>query len=164
MTLATQARSLQDRLRGSWRVLLKEVTAFGFVGALAFLVDLGVFNLLLSHGTLKAKCVSTVISTAVAYFGNKHLSFSHRARTGIGRETSLFFGINLFWLLVSEAVLAVFDYPLGFRNDTFVLNIVNFVTIVFGTVFRFWSYKRFVFLHPDRVHDPRADLEEELAK
>jgi len=31
-------------------------------------------------------------------------------------------------------------------------------------VFRFWSYKRFVFLHPDRVHSRDINLDEELAE
>ncbi len=152
----TTRERVADRLRGSWRVLLKEVTAFGAVGVVAFAVDLGLFNLLLPHGTLKAKCASTVVSTLVAYLGNKHLSFSHRVRTGIGRETSYFFGINLFWLAVSEAVLSIVNYPLGYKGDHFVLNIVNLVTIAVGTVFRFWAYKRFVFLHPGRVRDDRV--------
>jgi hypothetical protein len=32
-----------------------------------------------------------------------------------------------------------------------VMNVVNLFTIGMGTIFRFWAYKRFVFLHPDRV-------------
>jgi len=43
-----------------------------------------------------------------------------------------------------------------------VMNAVNLVTIGMGTIFRFWAYKRFVFLHPDRVaagldDDPDVD-------
>ena len=37
-------------------------------------------------------------------------------------------------------------------------------TIGLGTLFRFWAYKRFVFLHPDRVHAADVDLDEELAE
>ena len=33
-----------------------------------------------------------------------------------------------------------------------------------GTMFRFWAYKRFVFLHPDKVNSQAADREEELAE
>ena len=164
MTLTTRSRGLTESVRSSWRILLKEVTAFGLVGFTAFAVDLALFNLLLPHGSLKAKCASTIVSTLVAYLGNKHFSFSHRARTSVGRETSFFFGINLFWLAVSELVLGLFTYPLGYKGDHFVLNVVNLVTIVLGTVFRFWSYKRFVFLHPDRVKDADADLDLELAE
>ena len=31
-------------------------------------------------------------------------------------------------------------------------------------VFRFWAYKRFVFLHPDKVHAKHVDLDVELAE
>ena len=156
---------LLDRLRGSWRVLLKEVTAFGAVGAFCLVLDLGVFNLLLhlNIGVLTAKCVSTVVATAVAYLGNRHLSFSHRARIGLARETSYFFAINIFVLIFSELILGLFAYPLGFKYDHLVMNVVNLGTIVCGTIFRFWAYKRFVFLHPDKVANRGPELAEDLS-
>ena len=156
--------SLRDHLRSSWRILLKEVTAFGFVGALAFALDLGVFAWLSHYGALKANFVSTVTSTSFAYVGNRYLSFSHRARQSIGRESAFFFGINFIALGFSEAVIALFVYPLHYAHDGSTVFLVKLVTIAIGTVFRFWAYKRFVFLHPDRVHAPGADLDVELAE
>jgi hypothetical protein len=41
---------------------------------------------------------------------------------------------------------------------------VNLATIAIGTIFRFWSYKRFVFLHPDKVHSAHINLDVELAE
>jgi putative flippase GtrA len=165
MPMSTPTAPLLDRLRGSWRILLKEITAFGVVGAFCLVLDLGLFNLLLHQdiGVLTAKCISTVVATSVAYLGNRHLSFSHRARTGLARETSYFFAINVVVLVLSELVLALFAYPLGFKYDHLVMNVVNFGTIVCGTIFRFWAYKRFVFLHPDKVSDRKAELAEDLA-
>jgi putative flippase GtrA len=163
MTTVRKA-GLRDYLRTSWRILLKEVTAFGLVGALAFVIDIGLFTYLAPHGALKAKAISTVVSTTFAYFGNRYLSFSHRARTGIGRETGYFFGINLITLIASELILALFVYPLHFPHGSRTVFAVNLVTIALGTVFRFWAYKRFVFLHPDRVRSRNVDLEEELAE
>ncbi|WP_375496690.1 GtrA family protein [uncultured Jatrophihabitans sp.] len=157
--------SLRQRLRGSWRILVKELAAFGVVGAMAFALDIGLFTWL-THGphlgALKSKAISTAVSTTFAYFGNRHLSFSHRARTSIGRETSFFFGINLITLIVSELVLALFIYSLGYGHQSTTVFVVNLATIALGTVFRFWAYKRFVFLHPDRVHARNADLDREL--
>jgi len=156
--------SLRDHLRGSWRILLKEIAAFGFIGAIAFAIDLGVFAWLAHYGALKANFVSTVVSTAFAYIGNRYLSFSHRARQSIGRETAFFFGINLIALGFSELVIALFVYPLHYAHDSSTVLLVKLVTIGIGTIFRFWAYKRFVFLHPDRVHAPDADLDVELAE
>jgi putative flippase GtrA len=165
MPPSSSTTPLLDRLRGSWRVLLKEVTAFGAVGAFCLVLDLGVFNLLLHMdvGVLTAKCISTIVATTVAYLGNRHLSFSHRARTGLARETSYFFAINIVVLLFSELILGLFAYPLGFKYDHLVMNIVNLATIACGTVFRFWAYKRFVFLHPDKVANRGAELAEDLS-
>jgi putative flippase GtrA len=163
MTAISGFTSLRDRIRLSWRILLKEVTAFGAIGLVSLAIDLSLYNLLSSHGWLKAKCVSTIIATTFAYFGNRHLSFSHRARTSLRRETSFFFAINAITLVVSELALGLFAYPLSQRNDHIVMNIVNLVTIGVGTIFRFWSYKRFVFLDPDRVNVPDAELDADLA-
>jgi putative flippase GtrA len=164
MTTSSQLASLRAHVRSSWRILLKEITAFGLIGALSLIIDLGLYNLLAGNGWLKAKLVSTVVATLFAYFGNRHLSFSHRARTTLGRETSYFFGINLVTLVFSELILGLFAYPLNQRSDHVVMNVVNLVTIGLGTIFRFWGYKRFVFLHPDKVHSPDVDLEVELAE
>src|ERR1700749_3635891 len=92
--------ALRERLRGSWRILLKEVTAFGLVDTVGFVVDIGLFNLFFHDGQIIAKTISTAVATVVTYIGNRYFSFSHRARSGIGRETSIFFGINLIVLLI----------------------------------------------------------------
>jgi putative flippase GtrA len=164
---ATMRDGLRDRLRGGGRILIKELAAFGVIGALAFVMDLAIFTWLTQSedlGALKSKAVSTIVSTTFAYFGNKYLSFSHRARTSIGRETSFFFGINLVTLAFSEAVIGFFVYALGYGHASTMVFVVNVATIGVGTIFRFWAYKRFVFLHPDRVNAADVDLDEELSE
>ena len=89
---------------------------------------------------------------------------SHRARTSLGRETSFFFGINLVTLIFSELTIALFVYGFGYGHTSTMVFVVNIATIGLGTVFRFWSYKRFVFLHPDKVRAPDVDLDVELAE
>jgi putative flippase GtrA len=155
---------LREYLRSSGRILLKEVASFGVVGAFALVIDLGIFAWLQPHGALKAKIASTLVSTLFAYFGNRHWSFSHRARSGIARETTFFFLINAIVLVFSLLIIALFVYPLHFGHGSPVVFAVNVCTIGLGTLFRFWAYKRFVFLHPDRVRDRHADLDEELAE
>jgi putative flippase GtrA len=161
---ALRPNRLREYLRNSWRILLKELTAFGLIGAIAFAIDIGIFTWLAPHGALKAKALSTAVSTTFAYFGNRYLSFSHRARTTVGRETSFFFGINLITLIVSELIIGFFVYVLGYGHGSSMVFLVNLGTIALGTVFRFWSYKRFVFLHPDRVHTHLVSVDEELAE
>jgi putative flippase GtrA len=164
MTASPTTAKLRHYLRNSWRVLLKELSAFGAIGAIAFAIDLGLFAALSSHGAIKAKIISATVSTAFAYFGNRYLSFSHRARTTIGRETAFFFGINLITLVFSAACIAVTVYGLNYDHASATVFIVNVISIGLGTVFRFWAYKRFVFLHPDKMHSPDVDIDAELAE
>jgi putative flippase GtrA len=161
---SVRRETLREYLRGSWRILLKELSAFGLIGALAFVIDIGLFAWLSSYGALKAKAVSTTVSTTFAYFGNRYLSFSHRARTSLGRETSFFFGINLVTLVFSELTIALFVYGFGYGHTSTMVFAVNVATIGLGTVFRFWAYKRFVFLNPNKVHALDPDLDSELAE
>jgi len=154
--------ALLARLTTPWQLIIKELSAFGVVGVINFCIDLGIFNLLHFHygvGVLTSKIISTTISTTLSYFMNRHWSFSHRARTGLRREYLLFFVLNVIALLIALAVLAVVHYGLGF-DDTLSLNIANIIGVGIGTVFRFWSYKRWVFLSHDRIAAarPTADL------
>ncbi|HEY3736108.1 MAG TPA: GtrA family protein [Jatrophihabitans sp.] len=160
----SSSRSIVTQLRSSWRILLKEISAFGLIGLLSLGIDLGIFAWLSDGGAVKAKFISTVVSTTFAYVGNRYLSFSHRARTSLGRETAFFFGINFITLIFSELVIALFVYPLGYGHGSAMVFVVNVATIGIGTIFRFWAYKRFVFLHPDKVHSADADLDIELAE
>ena len=162
--------SLVDHIRGSWRILVKEITAFGAVGAVGFVVDLALFNFFFDQGQIVAKSISTSVATGVTYVGNRNLSFSHRARSKLAREASYFFLINLIALLGALIIIGIFSYPLHFKHDVLVMNVVNVFTIGLGTIFRFWAYKRFVFRHPDRVaaglpdwdpNDPDDDPDED---
>ena len=132
---------------------------------MCFVIEIGLFNLLLRQhiGPVTSKAISAGIATLFAYVGNRHWSFSHRARTGLGRETSFFFGINLVALVAGELIIALFAYPLGYKDDHWVLTAANVLGIGLGTLFRFWAYKRFVFLHPDKVNSRVAVDEEQLA-
>ena len=92
------AGSLTGRLRSTWRLFAKELSAFGVVGICCFFLDVGLFQLLyggLGVGAILAKFTSTVVSMTVAYFAHRYWSFSHRARTGLRREYLLFAVVNV---------------------------------------------------------------------
>jgi putative flippase GtrA len=150
--------------RSVLRTLLKEVSAFGVVGAVGLGVDLGVFNLLFSSGQVIAKCISTTAAMVVTYLGNRYLSFSHRSRSTVNREAFSFVVVNVVALMLSVVILALFEYPLHLKGDKLVMNIVNLATIGAGTSFRFWAYRRYVFrqpgLHLPNLHIPEMHLPE----
>jgi len=153
-------RGLLARIGTPWHVLRKELSAFGAVGVVNLFLDIGLFNALhfgLGIGPLTSKVISTTAATTSAYFMNRHWSFSHRARTGLTREYTLFFLLNGVALLMGLVVLGTTRYGLGL-TDKFSINVANLAGIGVGTVFRFWSYKRWVFppQQPAELAEERA--------
>jgi putative flippase GtrA len=128
--------------------LLRELAAFGVVGLLAFLVDLGTFNAarqLLDLGPLSAKTASVVLATTVAFAGNREWTFRDRGRAPAGHQYVLFFLLNGVGLLIALACLGVTYYVLGLRGPLAENLSANGVGLVLGTAFRFWAYRRWVF-------------------
>jgi putative flippase GtrA len=139
--------NLLQRAGTTWQLLLKELSAFGVVGAGAFVIEIGLFQLLYAHlgvGAVVAKLVSTLVSMTVAYVGHRYWSFSHRARTGLRREYVLFAVVNGLTLLLGLGIVAFVRYPLG-QESAVVLQAANIVSIGLGTVLRYLSYRRWVF-------------------
>jgi len=121
---------------------------FGIIGIVNTLLDLAIWNALLFIGPIKAQIISTVVAATSSYFMNRHWTFRHRARSGLRREYILFFVFNAIGLLITSAILGIASY--GFDiEDRFWLNVVRFVGIGVATVFRFWAYQKWVFLHPE---------------
>lgn len=146
--------------------LVHEVAKFGVVGLVALVVDVGLFNLLRFAGgegpmydkPLTAKVVSVSVATTVAYFGNRYWTFRHRGRTSFGREYLLFFVLNGVGLAISVGCLWFSHYALGFTSPVADNISANVIGLGLGTLFRFWSYRRWVF-----PADAEAAGEETLA-
>ena len=142
-----------SRLRERYDVLAREMAKFGTVGALAFAVDLTLLNLLsvgLGVPELRSKIASSVVATFVAFGLNRHWTFRHREQQGLGRESVLFFALNAVGLTISLVVIGAVTYGFGLRG-ALALNVANVFGTGLGTLFRFWSYRRFVWLHPEQV-------------
>ncbi|MEP6695479.1 MAG: GtrA family protein [Pseudonocardiales bacterium] len=140
-------------VRHQIRVFLAELTKFGLIGIFNTAVDFAILNYLhfgLGVGPLTSKCVSTVIAATSSYFMNRHWTFRHRARSGMRREYLLFFVLNLIGLAIGLICLAVVRYGLHMDSPA-AINVANLVGLVIGTVFRFWSYRRWVFLGDGRI-------------
>jgi putative flippase GtrA len=140
-------------LWGRVEQLVREVAKFGVVGLIALVIDVGLFNLLRFAGgegplfdkPLTAKVVSVVVATTFAYFGNRYWTFRHRGRTSFGREYLLFFVLNGVGLLISVSCLWFSHYALGLTSPLADNISANVVGLALGTMFRFWSYRRWVF-------------------
>jgi putative flippase GtrA len=140
-----------------WRHLVHELAKFGIVGAINTVLDFGLANLLvfgLHWSPLVGKAGSVAVAATSSYFMNRHWTFRHRARTGLGREYGLFFLLNGVGLLIAEVCIWTVHNAMH-KSGPIWFNVAQLVGLVLGMAFRFTAYKRWVFLHPDRVGDGR---------
>jgi putative flippase GtrA len=136
-----------------WRQLVHELAKFGIVGAFNTALDFGIFNLLylgLGWPAIGANSASVAVAATSSFFMNRHWTFRHRAHTGLRREYVLFFLLNGVGLLIANACILVVERGLG-QTGPLWLNIAKVAGLLLGMVFRFTTYKRFVFLSPERA-------------
>jgi putative flippase GtrA len=134
-------------LSSTWRVLVKELSAFGVVGGLSFLVDLAVFQFLITETDLSpviAKLLAALVSTTTAFVGHRFWSFSHRSHARLHRDYVRFVVVNGGTLLISLAIVAFVRYPLG-QEGALALQAANIASIAIGTAIRFLVYRAWVF-------------------
>ena len=131
---------------------MRELSKFGTVGAVAFAIDLVIFNVLLQNGleSLLAKTISTVLATTVAFAGNRFWTWRHREHSNMAKQYTMFFLLNGVGLGIGLACLAISHYGLGSIWPEFQTPLADnisgqLVGTAVGTLFRFWSYRRFVF-------------------
>ncbi|MCC9173719.1 GtrA family protein [Arthrobacter sp. zg-Y179] len=131
------------------RAIVRRLGSFSAVGAVAFVVDVGLFNILsatlVPDSPILAKTISVVAATTVSWLGSRYLTFRKLRTRSIRSETLLFALTNLVGLLISTGCLYISHYVLGFRS-TFADNISgNVVGIALGNIFRYFAYRYVVF-------------------
>ena len=152
-------RSLYDHLASRVAATFHELAKFGTVGALAFVVDVTIFNIVLhlSEKPLTSKIVSTVIAATLAFILNRAWSFRHRQRSSVHREYSMFFILNAVGLLIAVSCLGLSHYVLGLHSKLADNIAANGIGVALGTLFRFWSYRRFVWVAKAAVEEAAID-------
>jgi putative flippase GtrA len=138
---------------------LGQAGSFLAIGGLAFLVDAGVYNLLVfwftGHGPLHAqpllaKIIAIVVASLVTYIGNRYWTFADRHLPRRFSRYAVFVICNLIAIGLQLGCLAFSRYVLGL--DDVVSDNVSGTLIgqALATAFRFLSYDRFVFRHEER--------------
>ncbi len=146
------------RLRGLPGQLLR----FTAVGGVGFVVDVAVFNLLLSHPLpsaawpMIAKGVSTALAIAVNWIGNRLWTFRDRRRTDTAREAAEFLVASLVGSAASLLCLAVSHYALGFTSAVADNVSANVVGLAVGSAVRFAAYRWWVFADRSPERSPSA--------
>lgn len=146
------ARTRPTDSRRGLRARVAELAKFGVIGIIAFAADLGVFNWLrfvwddspIAHKPLTCRAISVTLATTMSYLGNRWWTWRHLATTSVAREYTTFFAVNAVALLIGIVFLAFSNYVLNLHTPL-ADNTANILSVVVGTAFRFWAYRRYVF-------------------
>ncbi|SBT54578.1 GtrA family protein [Micromonospora narathiwatensis] len=134
-----------------WQKFIHEALKFGIVGGINTVINYAVFNALaltvFRDGQLKATVVATIVATITSYLMNRHWTYRDRPKAALRREYTLFFLFNATGLIIELGVLAAAKYGLGITS-LLALNGAKTGGVLLATVFRFWSYRTFVFQPP----------------
>jgi putative flippase GtrA len=139
----TMVRALYVR----FRQIIHEFAKFGVIGVIGLLitnVGYAVFHSKVGLGPVSSATVATIIATCVTYVGNRYWSFKHRERTNVAREGLIFFVLNGIGLLIQDAAVAFNYYILGLSGNKVAEFLALNAGIGLATLFRFWSYRKFV--------------------
>lgn len=140
---------LYQRLVGLIRMLWREVAKFGVVGAVAWVIDSGIY-LYLMNGPLHsseiwAKGWATVVASIFSWAANRYWTFRHRKQANMGREVALFMVMNGIGLLIAAGCVAFTKYVLDMNSKTALFVAGSVVGLVLGTIFRYFAYRFWVF-------------------
>jgi putative flippase GtrA len=131
-----------------WQKFIHEALKFGIVGGINTVINYAVFNALaltvFRDGQLKATVIATVVATITSYLMNRHWTYRDRPKSALRREYALFFLFNATGLVIELGVLAAAKYGLG-MTSLLALNVAKTGGVLLATLFRFWSYRTFVF-------------------
>ena len=133
-----------------FRQIIHEFAKFGIIGVIGLAITNFGYALLHSHGVgpVTSTTIATIVATAVAYIGNRYWSFRHRERTSVPREGTIFFVLNGIGLLIQDAAVAFNAYVLHLEHHKLAEFVALNTGIAIATVFRFWSYRRYVWAAP----------------
>jgi len=128
--------------------LIPELAKFGVVGLIGSVIDLGGAAYL--HGAegigpMVSKAISLIAATVVTYLGSRFWTFRHRVNQALLREGMLFVALNVVGLVIAEVVIAFVSYGLDMKH-VLAYNAASLVGTGLGTIFRYFSYKKWVFL------------------
>lgn len=140
------------RLRARVVAWMREFLQFGLVGALAFIIDVGLFNLV-QHGPTgvlaghpnTANVLAATVATVFSWVANRLWTYRGRTQANVAREALLFAFANVGGLLITQFCLFFSHEVLGLTSplaDNIAAYVVGFGL---GTAFRFVFYHYIVF-------------------
>jgi putative flippase GtrA len=129
----------------------REIATFLAVGGAGFVTDVVTFNLMLTQVPLTAgrpllaRTLAVVVAMAVTYLGNRTFTWKGAPAGHRQREVTLFVLFNLIGFAAS-AICLVVSHDLLRLTSAWADNVsANLVGVGLGTIFRYLTYRRFVF-------------------
>ena len=142
-------RNLIDRIVALVRLLWREVAKFGVVGGIGFFIDTGIFLWLITgpmeDSAVKAKIVATAVATAFSWVANRYWTFRNRRQSNAVRELVLFLVMNGIGAGIQAGFVFIAKYLLGITSAGGMVLFGNVIGLGFATIFRFISYRLWVF-------------------
>jgi putative flippase GtrA len=132
-----------------WR--FSQVLTFLAVGAVGYVVDVVAFNAFRLVEPFRAldpayaRTLAVVLAILVNYIGNRSYTWRDVPSQDRRRELALFFGFSVIGFGFSLVALLVSHDLLGYTSRLADNVSANVIGLGLGAVFRFWTYKRFVF-------------------
>jgi putative flippase GtrA len=148
---AVQRTHFLTRAYQRFRDVIHEGAKFLIVGGTGVVVVLAGSDLLRYEaglGKFTAVTIATIAATILAFLGNRYWSFAKRQGGGAPIETFLFFLLNGVGLLIQYGCIGLFTDVLG-RSGRLWYNLANLLGIGIGTLFRFWSYRKWIWVRPE---------------
>jgi putative flippase GtrA len=127
------------------RRIAAEMAKFGVVGIVGLVVQLVALTALLDvMQTVRANIVATLIAIACNYVGYRYWVYRDTDKKTRSREIMLFLVFSGIGLVIQNGVLYALTYGLNMTSKPAGLAF-TVVGIGVATVFRFWSYRTWVF-------------------
>jgi putative flippase GtrA len=129
--------------------LIHEIAKFGVIGAAAFVLTTVLSNLFhfeANLGPLTSFGLATIAAAVLSYFANRHWTWRGRDKTGLRRELPLFLALSVVGLGISELPLGISKYLMGLDSPLSYNISSTIIGTGLGTVWRFWSFRRWVFI------------------
>lgn len=145
----------RDAVKGVWR----EAAKFGVIGALAFVVDNGGYNLLvfglpggaeggvMHTAPVQASVLATGAAALFSWVGNRYWTYRHQHRDKVTHELVLFLVANGVGLVITAGTVFASRQLLGL-DSALSDNTARILGWVLATLFRFYAYRRYVFVAP----------------
>jgi putative flippase GtrA len=132
---------------GPFKRLTREVAKFGAVGVVGTVVNFAVSNLLwhlTSLQAVRANVIATIVAIGCNYIGFRYFTYRDRDKSARTKELSLFLAFSLVGLVIENGVLFAAIYGFGW-DSSLQRNVFKVLGIGIATMFRFWSYRSWVF-------------------